>query len=352
MEGVIDSVLPPLYQRWLVPLLGDIPTEPKATCSDCAMCDTPERKAFGAYPFRPDVKCCVYEPDLPNFLVGRILADDTQPHGQRTVRQRIARRVAATPLGVDTSPSFRLMLEKSNNAIGRSLKLRCPHFVEETQGCGIYNNRNHLCSTWWCKHERGLIGYSFWQVLKRFLKALESDLANWCLLEIGIEAHVLNLLHSRAADSPRDSSEMENTLSDHAYAAHWGQFVGREEELYGRCAELVEALTPEQVLEHCGPATKVHLEVVRAAYQNVSTKALPATLRTGSYQLHAVGADGIAAVTYSSLDPIAVPAPVLSVLHMFDGRPTAEIFQQIAHERGLELEADLIQELVDWGILV
>ena len=62
--------------------------------------------AAGALVFAAETKCCTYVPEVPNFLVGRIL-DDPDPAfapGRATVNQRIDARVSVTPLGLGRPP--------------------------------------------------------------------------------------------------------------------------------------------------------------------------------------------------------------------------------------------------------
>src|SRR5262245_36081364 len=90
--------LPPLYQRWVRELLdGPVPRETEATCDNCAMLV----EGGVAAGFNTDTKCCTFLPELHNFLVGAILADDDPAFatGRASVRARVARRVAVTPLG-------------------------------------------------------------------------------------------------------------------------------------------------------------------------------------------------------------------------------------------------------------
>src|SRR5687767_5199250 len=70
--------LPPLYEAWIDQLLGSaIPPETVATCHDCAMLPRAgEEVVPGEDRFSPRVKCCTFQPSLPNFLVGRILSDE------------------------------------------------------------------------------------------------------------------------------------------------------------------------------------------------------------------------------------------------------------------------------------
>jgi hypothetical protein len=54
---------------------GPVPAETNATRHNCAMLAPPGDSGDGLY-FNPATRCCTYFPELPNFLVGRILVDD------------------------------------------------------------------------------------------------------------------------------------------------------------------------------------------------------------------------------------------------------------------------------------
>ena len=71
MDNKISSPLPPLYARWFNDLVGDdIPSETRATCNDCAMCEIEgDPNKPGSELFNPASKCCTYLPRLFNFLV-------------------------------------------------------------------------------------------------------------------------------------------------------------------------------------------------------------------------------------------------------------------------------------------
>src|SRR4051795_2370550 len=96
-------MLPPLFARWLDELgAGPLPDEREATCSDCAMCsDDPQ--ADGEF-FDRATKCCTYIPELFNFLVGRVLADDSEDpvarRGRASVVERIRCSDGVSPLGL------------------------------------------------------------------------------------------------------------------------------------------------------------------------------------------------------------------------------------------------------------
>ncbi len=147
------AVLQPLYAAWMDELLaGPIPPETDATCEDCAMApkEGEPPPSDGTF-FDRNVKCCGYVPELPNFLVGRILADDNpdMATGQATTRQRIQARFAVTPLGLGQPPIYALLYQHSGAAFGQSRTMRCPHYVEEKWGiCSIWRHRNSVCVTY------------------------------------------------------------------------------------------------------------------------------------------------------------------------------------------------------------
>jgi hypothetical protein len=170
LAAPLSSTLPPLYAAWMHQMLaGPIPEETQATCANCAMCakagDPPANSTLF---FHPQVKCCTYLPRLPNFLVGRLLADDDPDFapGRITVEERLQRGVAVTPLGFGRDAVYTLLYQQgANAAFGRSRALRCPHYIEEGGRCGVWKHRESTCATWFCKHVRGAVGMQFWQVL-------------------------------------------------------------------------------------------------------------------------------------------------------------------------------------------
>lgn len=361
MQAPDDHPLPPLYDGWVRALLGaGVPRETEATCAECAMCVQPDgRLPTSVYFFEPDIKCCVYLPRLPNFLVGGVLADDdpSVAHGRRTVGARVAARVAVTPLGLGRPPGYELLFRNSVNAIGRARALRCPHYVEEGGLCGMWRHRDAMCTTWFCRHVRGPKGASFWQGLRHLLRVVEGELARRCALELGIEAERLTpYLPATADDDPRDQPKFEGHLLDgrvdeEAYAELWGCWVGREEEYYRACAEKVAALSWPEVLVKGGSEVAVWARVVEQRFARLRRRELPRHVALGRFELTSAREGGVRAVSYSSLDAIDLPAALLPLLPRFDGRATDEVLAELAAE-GVELSAELLQMLVDWGVVV
>ena len=351
--------LPPLYARWMDDLLGGpVPQETKATCNDCAMCAKPGDEIAAADScFDPSVKCCSIVPDLSNFLVGGILdANDDDPvalEGRASVERRIREGVAVTPLGLCKPPVFKLIYDNIDSAFGRSPTLRCPHYVEEAGRCGIWRNRGSTCSTWFCKHVRGALAMKFWRgALEPLLRAIEKDLAQWCVLQLGLAGEVLSELFSEAPFEAFTKEELENRSDRTRQQLFWGEWLGRERAFFIECARSVRPLSWKETLAICSPEVSIRAELTRLAHQRILSMEVPPTLKVGNVQLTRVTTSGSRVRTYSPYDPIDVPLEVMELLGYFDGRPTEAALSAIRAEKGTRLDPKLVQKLCDFELLV
>lgn len=356
------STLPPLYAGWIAGLLdGPLPHESEATCESCAMWPPAGAPADADLYFHPDTKCCTYVPDLPNFLVGRIL-DDADPAlapGRASLERRLDGRVGVTPLGLLRPPLQVLLYQHGAAAgFGQATTLRCPHYRADAGGaCGIWRHRNGVCSTWFCKHIRGATGQRFWHALEQLLAIVERSLCRWCVLQIGVDADVLARLLPRGSDRESggaglDAAGLDGTVSAEAYRAMWGMWQGRERELFRRAAALVDDLAWSDVARLGGASVEAFARVVVHAHRAQADEPLPARLAVGAFQTIVTGRERVRVVTYSPYDPLELPRRLVDVLPYFDGRPTVEALRRIQNERGVNVQPDLVRRLVDFGVLV
>jgi hypothetical protein len=332
------DVLPPLYARWASEFLsGAIPAETAATCNDCAMlCGTPGkvRPPAAAPFFDPYTKCCTYLPALPNFLVGRMLEDDSREFawGRITLEARLAEGIAVTPLGIGRSNAYELLYATSGKSFfGRDRSMRCPHYLDENGGqCGIWRHRAAVCATWFCKYVRGAVGQRFWQALHRLLSAVERELSSWCARELGVDD---------AADAGRRQA--------------FGDWSGRERRFFQECARLVDALRWRDVERICGPEVRALTKRTREAFDSLRSRAIPRRLRVGSFKVIGPRQRSSIVEGYDGGDRIELPSLVLDALHYFDGSPsTAHALRTIRAETGLTIERDFVRLLVDFEILI
>jgi hypothetical protein len=251
-----------------------------------------------------------------------------------------------------------LGLGARSEAHGRALTLRCPHYLEDSGSCGIWRHREANCTTWFCRHVRGRTGLLFWEQLRQLLRAVEDDLARHWIVVLDIGDQALERLApvppglGRAA--PRallDEHDLDGGVDPAAYAARWGSWLGRESELYERCARLTEGLRWSQVLALCGPVVAIQVKRLERAWAATQSTAIPARLRPGAWTVIDESERGVTLRTFSVFDPLTVPREVYAALSRFDGRATNDVIAEIRQEQGWELGLERIRELVDYGVL-
>jgi hypothetical protein len=352
MHDSLDAAIPPLYAPWLRDIAGGpIPAETVATCDRCVMLPTEEPRTSTATFFNPITKCCTYQPTLPNFLAGRILADADPlgAEGRSTLERRIAQRASVSPFGVSAGRIFTLMYVHTREAFGRAPALKCPHLTDSGT-CGIWRHRPGVCATWYCKHVRGETASRFWRLTNKLLRELETELAIWCTAELHVGAAEFSDLDEERADRP-DVAELDGPLDQTRYQRIWGEWAGREEEFYRLCANLVEPLDWQAVQGICSPRVRVLADLVRDAYEHLTSEAIPARLRCGSFQIVDARDGKYWVVSYSGYDPLVMPESLAAVLHYFDGRPTEEALAAILVARNIRIDLSLVRRMVDFGVL-
>jgi hypothetical protein len=298
-----------LYAGWLEAALhGPLPDEPEASCAHC-----PQIEPDAAIRFGPKTKCCTYLPIVPNFLVGRVL-------DVPSVRERIARGVSVTPLGLGRSPAFTLLYEGGDSVFGRAESLRCPHHLDDG-GCGIWAARNATCATWFCRHVRGAVGLRLWRAVHRLMDAVEQELARWCVAEIDPGEDALTALFPPPAPGdglrpPRPTAaEVDGRAEKDRQAELWGDWLGREADFYAEASRRVSILEWKDVLKICGPSVTIAARLARDAYLAHGDWDVPVgELRVGPLNVLKLDAEKARVTTYSMYDPIDLPVEMLDQL--------------------------------------
>ncbi len=352
---------PALYASWLDEWLdGSLPVEEKATCSNCAMLPPAGGSVLAAnHFFNPKAKCCTYMPALPNFLLGRILADkqDDMMRGRESILARLQHIEIATPLWLDKSLTDEFKYNDRHPYFGQLGDMVCPHYIDEGGGlCSIWKHRNAVCSTWYCKHMRGDVGLQLWTSLRDLFTVIESELAKWCALELEIPPQTLKALGPKEAhEHTFRQLEIEQHLPDKTNVTHrkiWGDWHGRETEYYIECARLVERLSWSEVLDICGPDVDALQRLVQQAYQEHQSDALPEHLRLGDFSVISMHPEYSLVESYMVYDVLKLPRAVLDLLPYFDGRPTQEALTAFTLASGLKISPSLVRKLVDFKILL
>lgn len=336
--------LPEPYGAWIQAAAGAIPSESRVNCLDCTMCDPATTRA--TVTFDATMKCCTYLPEIPNFLVGRILSDDTPANaqGRASVVRRIEDGAGVTPLLLGRSAPVAARFDAAGEYMGVRTDLACPHLDGEG-GCGIRPHRHAVCATWFCKHERGAEGQELWALIRELLLAVEHELSVWAAMQEGLSDAALRMCLGTPG--------AERVVPDRgaSRAPWWGDLLGDELGFYERCAGRVAGLDWDDVLRITGPVVSARASVVRQRAEAYRQPTVPARLAVGQHSVIAVGVHGTLVRTHSPFDPLGLPAALVSVLHYFDGRPTAEVLEQLHTERGVVIADDLLRHLLDWRVL-
>lgn len=255
--------------------------------------------------------------------------------GRSLLEARLLARKGVTPLGIARPPQKAAPAEE----FGQRLDRRCPYYVDEGRfGCGIWAAREATCATWHCKHQRGRPGRVFWEALRKFLQVHDRALARWCLLELGVDAEQLAALEDVGFE-----------VDPKRYEAIWGEHRFAEHRFFAACHERVAALSPAEVFAIAGPEGRMHALLLKRAEDALGVapgdELLPATIT-----LLKVQPESYVVQSYSPYDLLEMPKELIDVLALFDGRGTEDVVRD-AEVRGISLDAETLQRLVDFGFL-
>jgi hypothetical protein len=242
--------------------------------------------------FDPTTKCCTYQPALANFLVGGLVAD-TDPaiaEGRARVRERIAKRIAVTPLGVMPPSHFAHLYKPASGTFGHARSLRCPYYAQESGACTVWRHRNAVCTTWFCKHERGDTASEFWTSLASLLTEAEKAIARHCIVTLDVgEAAMKALFPNPSNEAPAlKLDDLDGRVDEAAYRAAWGTWLGREEELYVASAEIAGRMRWNDLRAVGGSALAVRERVARDALAALLTGDLPERAKLGAFRIEAM----------------------------------------------------------------
>jgi Fe-S-cluster containining protein len=207
------------------------PDESRSSCGAC-----PRVESDG---YRPDYRCCTYFPRIPNYLLGFALLDPAS----RVHVESAAVAPFLMPEGFQASPQqwANFLTEAGEDRYGKSDLVLCPFLQRENGFCGIYKYRNAVCSTYFCYHDDGRQGVRFWSHLQTYMVQVEMALDQWCLEQLGFDVPAyIERLAGLVPQMDEVSRKKDAAWSAMARRAAWGDWYGRELEIYRACAQLVK----------------------------------------------------------------------------------------------------------------
>lgn len=229
--------IPHLYQAFIPSPILDLPIqEILATCDRCVQVPR----------YKENLKCCTFEPFLPNFLVGEIIkAEQGSPSFISSVLQhKISTFKEAIPLGVLPSLDFRLEFKKlgKGEEFGNRESWLCPYFNGVSSSCGIWRSRGSVCTSFFCISSKGEMGQKFWTKLGDYFHLIEMGLAQRALVEMGFGP--------RSMQAQLSYLEAENKAAAHEF---WKDSAYEPLAFYLKCLEFVKNFDRPSLLELLGP---------------------------------------------------------------------------------------------------
>jgi len=352
---VSESSFPQQERAWLDAVVDrPLPTEPQASCDDCAMCK-PHSAPLTSIDVLFDNRstCCTIIPHITNYRVGQMLQAGLD--GEPRLRARIASRRGVSPLGVGQTREEAAADAKmrKNRAFGQDITNRCPYYDEARSGCTLWQLRPSLCSTWHCRYERGRTSQKVWLALRDLLNMAERALNRWCLERVGLDDSAFSVLFPLEVKSlPATSFPQTDLADDELYRRGWANWLGREEEFFAACAELVSDLDWEQVRTIAG-VEAIHAErLLQQALAAVHDDSLPQRL-SGVPPVQAVSSShgNVRVRSYSSYDIRDWPQRLLLALGQIEDASPEAIRNALRDEHGLEVDDDMLRKLLDFGLL-
>lgn len=338
----IYSRLPPYYQGLLPDLFDEeYPAERFATCETCVSCQSVKSPYLST-------KCCTYQPSLPNYLAGGVLADAQSARGRERLQRWIASGAGVTPYGVVRSAA-QAAVREATLPPGRiptraeAEALRCQFF--DAGACTIWSHREHLCSTFFCYSVGGRAGRAFWKILNDYLMLVERELSLYALIQLGWRPEQLNL-----ADPLADWKPVNNTVDAQQRLRLWREWVGREAELYVECHRVVASMsqaTTRAVLGWKGEHLERRLEAALTRFRLDDAPELVVLVQP--VRLEQVD-DTHVLVHGAGGQSVRVPRLVALFLNQFDGVRTTSAVVRLAASLDLDV-ANHIPSLLTTGVL-
>lgn len=252
-QSGLGGSLPTVYQH-LIPreILEFQIREQKANCAHCYMAFH-HKKNEKRYDSK--LKCCTYEPFLPNYLVGALFSDQTTPESTRNhLREKISKRKFALPVGMTAPVKYQLEYQQNRDEdFGVNPKWLCSYFDKTNNNCGIWRNRSAVCTSFFCVSDYGDKGKDFWGNLENYLVFVEMALVEEVMAHLDFSPRQVNEcldFVKRHEGKGWELSEM--TIPYDVSVKLWNGYYNEQEEFYDRAFQFVQNFDKKSLQETMG----------------------------------------------------------------------------------------------------
>jgi hypothetical protein len=262
-QSMLRHLTTPLYHRLFAHEILDFELrETKATCHACAM--APKE-------YRADLKCCTFEPFLPNYLVGAALQSaSTFASTLEVLREKIKERRLALPIGVAAPLRFQIEFNhRERGDFGNREEWLCPYYSKETQNCGIWKHRGAVCTSYYCKSDAGAKGLRYWKALENYIHYTEMALMEESMVMLGFSPRQVNACLEYLNRSEGKGWELrQDTMPLEVSKTLWNGYDEDPEDFYKKTTERVENLSKSEFRELLGDmGFKLEQELLSAQMQ-------------------------------------------------------------------------------------
>lgn len=210
----IDRFIQQPIQEWVL--------RPEAV--DCQNCSV--------YP--ATVKCCTYEPFLPNYLIGATIAQGREgPHDFDSLNY--------IPLGYLPSPHIKRQLVNKASRFGQPDMATC-RFLRQGD-CQIWPLNGGQCRSYYCKSKYAEAGLQTWRAATHYLVTVEHLLAQELLAE---SAFSPKIIAEQIALLQAHNQSQESEGWELAYQQYWRAAGSPVRAYYLWCYQRFLEMDPEQ----------------------------------------------------------------------------------------------------------
>lgn len=230
--------------------------ETLANCDQCSM---------SPHKYKAHLKCCTFEPLIPNFQAGAILLTEESLQGPQVITKKIEQRKFAIPLGLLPTPAYqKYFVQKKETDFGQNENWLCPYFDRQKHNCSIWRDRGSVCTSFFCQSSYGVEGEKFWQLFQNYFHEVEMALMQECLvmmdfsprqvdmnlalLQFGTGAHEINQWSGVSAEKLLRSDTMPMEMAIELWNGYFDDQVG----FYKKCYQIVKQMTSSSLQETLG----------------------------------------------------------------------------------------------------
>ncbi len=152
-------------------------------------------------------------------------------------------------MGLYATPERQQMMEdRAVEGFGRQSDLLCPFFDTKSLGCSVWQSRPGVCTTYFCKSDRGADGLDFWNDVENYLNHFEWVMANEVCRRLGVTDHQIEMI--KAVMTTSDGDEERNYFLQES----WGSWFNRKFDFYLEAHKISLYVQPQEIDSLLGEA--------------------------------------------------------------------------------------------------